>query len=260
MWNKVSPADEDNRVTLACNLLLIETPNGRVLVETGMGPRWTEKERQRYDLKTLVDHERLLDGLSLENDDVDAVIISHLHFDHAGGAVINRDGKLLPTFPKAKYYVQKGEWDFSTRANARAKASYRAEDLEPLEAAGALVFMDGNTEVLPGVSVHLTGGHTTHHQVVVFESKGNKGVYFADIIPTKSHIPPPWVMGYDHYPLASCDFKSEWLAKAARENWLVVFDHEIEVPWGHVHCGDKDKFTWEALAPETLVHPQLLNK
>ena len=252
MWDKVSPADQANRVPLVCNLLVIETPKGKVLVETGMGPRWTAKEIDRFELKMLINHEAALESVGLHNDDVDAVIMSHLHFDHAGGAVLkDTSGELRPAFPKAKYYAQRGEWQLAKAANSRAKASYRAEDLEPLEKAGVLQLIDGDTEVVPGVWAKVTGGHTSHHQVIYFESEGQKGVFFADIMPTKSHIAPPWVMGYDHFPLDTCDVKSEWLARAASENWLVVFDHEVDVPWGHI----KDvggKFEWQPLSSETL--------
>src|SRR5688572_20855437 len=132
LWNRVSPADEANRVLLACNLLLIQTPNGLVLVETGMGDRWPERERERYEVKTLVDHAEALSSAGYKNDDVKAVVISHLHFDHAGGATRFEQGQLVPTYPKAKYFVQRGEWEFAHNANARAKASYRSEDFEPL--------------------------------------------------------------------------------------------------------------------------------
>ena len=179
------------------------------------------------------------------SDQIDYVVISHLHFDHVGGAVRLEDGKLTPNFPRAKYIVQRGEWDFAFKANARAKASYRPDDFVPLarRAVNSLL-VDGDHEVTPGVWVRVTGGHTSHHQVVVFESGGQKGVYFADIMPTKSHLSPPWVMGYDHFPLASCDVKSDYLARAAAENWLVVFDHEPGIPWGHVTLGDKGKFAF----------------
>ena len=252
LWNRVSPADEQNRVEMHCNLLLIETPNGKVLVETGMGDRWTAKEAERYGLNSLVKPAQMLESLGVSNEEIDYVIISHLHFDHAGGGTILKDGKLVPAFPNAKYIVQKGEWEFAYKANARAKASYRPEDFEPWKEHGVLQLVDGDHEVIPGVHVRVTGGHTSHHQVVYFESGSDKGVYFADIMPTKSHVSPPWVMGYDHYPLASCDIKNEWLTKAAAENWLVVFDHELGTPWGRVKLVDGKKFEFEALPAETV--------
>jgi len=254
LWQKVSPADELNRILLNCNLLLIETPDGRVLVETGMGTRWSPRDRERYGLTTLVDERYPLAQLGLKNDEISAVIISHLHFDHAGGAVREEDGKLKPTFANAKYFVQKGEWDLAHNANARARGSYRLEDFDCLAEFGCLQLVDGDHEVTPGVSVKVTGGHTAHHQVVTFCSEGRQGIYFADIIPTKSHLAPAWVMGYDHLPLASCDVKSAWLAKASREKWLVVFDHEPGVPWGYLKQTDDGKFGFEPLEEETLIY------
>lgn len=256
MWGKLSPADELNRVVLACNLLLIDTGVAKVLIETGMGDRWSDKERERYGLETLVSPEHALDGVGLKPKDIDFVIISHLHFDHAGGATISKEGAIVPTYPNAKYVVQRGEWDFAFKANARAKASYRPDDFVPIEEHKQLLLVDGDYEVTPGVSVRLTGGHTSHHQVVCFESAGQKGVYFADIMPTRSHLSPPWVMGYDHYPLVSCDVKTEYLAKAAAEDWLVVFDHEPGVPWGKVKV-EGNRFEFTAEAEETLKPVQL---
>jgi glyoxylase-like metal-dependent hydrolase (beta-lactamase superfamily II) len=199
-----------------------------------------------------VDSASVLTEIGLANSDIDAVIISHLHFDHAGGATRVIDGKLKPTFPQAKYYIQKGEWEFAHNANARAKASYRPDDYDPLKENGQLAIIDGDTEIVPGVWAKLTGGHTSHHQVVTFESDGNKGVYFADIMPTKSHVSPPWVMGYDHFPLASCDIKSQWLKRAVEENWLVVFDHEPGVPWGQVKMTAEKKYEFVPLSPDSL--------
>jgi len=252
LWNKLSPADQANRVLLNCNLLVIETPSHRVLVETGMGHRWDEKEKERYALESLVEPDQPLAPIGLKAQDIDAVIISHLHFDHAGGATYVKDGEVVPTFPKARYYAQSGEWEFAHNANARARASYRPDDFDPLLKHGQLVLVEGDTEVVPGVWVKLTGGHTSHHQVVQFESEDKTGVFFADIMPTRSHVSPPWVMGYDHYPLASCDAKSEWLANAAAGNWLAVFDHEPGVPWGHIHCDKDGKYSFEPLPEESL--------
>lgn len=251
LWNKLSPADELNRVSMDCNLLFIDTGKHKVLVETGMGERWDQRERERYELHTKVNYDNVVAELGLTNDQIDVVIISHLHFDHAGGAVRLQNDKLVPTFPNAKYYAQRGEWEFAYKANARAKASYRPDDYEPLMAAAQLKLIDGDTEIVPGVWARITGGHTSHHQVIAFESAGKKGVFFADLMPTKSHVSPPWVMGYDHFPLESCDVKSKWLKQAAEENWLIVFDHEPAVPWGHVKVNEK-KFEFVPLAEETL--------
>jgi glyoxylase-like metal-dependent hydrolase (beta-lactamase superfamily II) len=252
LWEKVSPADQLNRIQLACNLLLIETANGRVLVETGMGARWSEKERERYALDSQVDGTQPLKALGLSNDDINFVIISHLHFDHCGGAVRLENGALVPSYPRAKYYVQKGEWELAHNANARARGSYRLDDFEPLAQAGCLHLIEGDCEVVPGVAVSVTGGHTGHHQVITFTSLEQRGVYFADIIPTRFHLPPPWVMGYDHFPLASCQIKDLWLARAYGEGWLVVFDHEMGVPWGRLKAASDNRFEFEPLPQETL--------
>lgn len=259
LWSRESPADQENRVLLACNLLVIESPAGVVLVETGMGSRWSARERQRYEINSLVEPDRALNELGLSNDDVSAVIISHLHFDHAGGAVIEVGGELVPAYPRAKYYVQSGEWALAAQGHPRAKASYRAADYEPLAKYGVLQLIDGDTEIVPGVWARVTGGHTRHHQVVAFESQGQKGIYWADIMPTRCHVSPPWVMGYDHFPLTSCDVKEVLLSQAVDSQWLVVFDHEPGVPWGQVSRAADGKFVFNPLPESSLSERQPLH-
>ncbi len=251
LWSKVAEPDERNRVLLSCNLLLSETGAKRICVDLGMGDRWDDRERERYEIKSLVRSEHVFSSLGLANSDIDAVILSHLHFDHAGGATRFDGEKLVPTFPNAVYYVQRGDWEFAHNANPRARGSYRKDDFEPLKDHGVLKLIDGDLEIEPGVWCRVSGGHTSHHQIALVESEGKKAVFFADIIPTPNHLSPPWVMGYDHYPLQCCDIKQEWLTRAAAEDWLIVFDHETGVPWGHVK-EQYGKFVFSALPQETL--------
>src|SRR5208283_3147929 len=174
LWAREAHPDEENRVLLSCNLLLIDTGRVKVLVETGMGDRWSEVERRRYDLKTMAAPQDVLKDLGLTADQIDYVILSHLHFDHAGGATRLVDGHVVPTYPNARYIAQRGEWDFAFEANARARASYRRDDFLPLQESGQLQLVEGDSEIVPGVFVRLTGGHTSHHQVVYFESRDEK--------------------------------------------------------------------------------------
>jgi glyoxylase-like metal-dependent hydrolase (beta-lactamase superfamily II) len=241
LWEKTDPPDGKNRVTLGLNVALIETAGRRILVDTGMGDKWSDKERSLYR----IDSARTLLGSLRERGlgpaDIDIVINTHLHFDHAGGDTRTLEGRPVPTFPRARYLVQKGEWDDATRPHERSRASYREADIVPLAEAGQVDLLSGDAEVAPGVRVVKVGGHTAHHQMVVVEGGGNTLFIPTDLLPTTSHLPLPFVMGYDLYPVATLEAKRSLLRQAAeRDSWL-LFYHDRETPLGRVRQ-DGDRY------------------
>jgi len=234
VWEKRDPPDERNRVTLGLNVALIESGGKRVLVDTGMGERWTEKEVRLYriDRSTTV-----LGGLracGLGPEDIDVVVNTHLHFDHFGGNTCFEGGRLVPTFPRARYVVQRGEWDDATHPHERSRASYRLDDFVPVAEAGQLDLIEGEAEVAPGVRAVRVGGHTTHHQMVVVESGGETLVVPTDLLPTASHLPLPFVMGYDLFPVATLEAKRKLLDAAVEGGWRILFYHDPRTPLGRV--------------------------
>ena len=234
LWQRTDPPDGKNRVSLALNICLIEAGGKRVLVDTGMGDKWTDKETSLYRL----DRSRtLLDGLAaldLGPEDIDVVINTHLHFDHAGGNTVARDGKLTPTFPRARYIVQSGEWHDATHPHERNRASYIETNYVPVADAGQLDLIEGTQDVVPGVRVTPVGGHTEHHQLVTVEGGGQHLVVPTDLLPTASHLPLPFIMGYDLFPVATLEAKRELLTRVVEESWLVLFYHDCRTPLGRV--------------------------
>jgi glyoxylase-like metal-dependent hydrolase (beta-lactamase superfamily II) len=245
LWERRIPADARNRIPLGMRCLLVEHDDGLVLVDTGLGNKEDAKFRDIYgvdnagaDNAGADGRTRLEDGLralGYRPEDVRRVVLTHLHFDHAGGATY-RDaaGAIRLTFPAARHTVQRGEWDYATRPNERTGASYLPPNYVPLAEAGALDFVDGEVEVVPGVRVLPTPGHTPHHQSVLVESAGETLCFLADLVPTAAHLPLPWIMGYDVEPLVTLETKRRLLARAAAEGWLVMFEHDAAVAWGRV--------------------------
>jgi glyoxylase-like metal-dependent hydrolase (beta-lactamase superfamily II) len=248
VWERTDPADEKNRVTLALNMALIETAGMRILVDTGMGDKWGERESRMYR----IDRSRTLLGslaeLRLGPDDVDMVVNTHLHFDHAGGNTRSVDGRIAPTFAKARYVVQKGEWHDATHPHERNKASYLEENLAPVAEAGQLDLVEGDAEVAPGVRVVRVGGHTAHHQIVVVEGGGRHLVIPTDLLPTTSHLPLPWVMGYDLFPVDTLEAKRRLLEQAAGEGWDMLFYHDSRRPLGRIRSSE-GRFVAEEVQP-----------
>jgi glyoxylase-like metal-dependent hydrolase (beta-lactamase superfamily II) len=227
LWNRVAPADERNRIQMGMNCLLIEGEGKRVLVDAGSGAKNDAKFREIYAIER---PEGLLEELAAAGvapEQVDAVAMTHLHFDHCGGGTARgEDGSVRPTFPKATYYVRRREWDDAHEANERNRASYFSENYDPLEKAGQLKIHDQDLEILPGVTMRLLPGHTLGHQGVFFDIPGERALYTVDLIPTAAHLPLPYIMGYDLYPMTTLETKRRKLAQATKENWLLLFEHD----------------------------------
>ena len=240
LWERRIPADERNRIQLGMRCLLIEHDDGPILIDTGAGNKETEKFHDIYGIENPGRNGRTMleDALAeagFSPDDVRIVISSHLHFDHAGGNTY-RDaaGVVRPTFPKARYVIQRGEFEYATHTNERTAASYFPHNFVPVREAGLIDFADGEKEIVPGVRVIPTPGHVPFHQGVLIESEGERAFYLADLVPTQAHLPLPWIMGYDVEPLVTLETKRRILARAVAEGWLVVFEHDAGTPWGTV--------------------------
>ena len=244
VWEKSDPPDEKNRVSLGLNVALVESAGKRILVDTGMGDKWGEKETRMYRLDRSATLLGSLRARGVSPEDVDIVVNTHLHFDHAGGNTRLVDGKAVPTFPRARYVVQKGEWEDATHPHERNRASYRDENFVPLAESGQLETVEGEVEIAPGVRVVPVGGHTAHHQMVVIEGGGRTLAIPTDLLPTTSHLPLPFVMGYDLFPVGTMEAKRRLLDRAARGNWLLLFYHDPRVPLASVRR-DGERFVLE---------------
>lgn len=234
MWDKLNPADGLNRIELGLNCLLIQTPDNKIFVDTGIGEKLNERFKDIYRVERDFSLIEILHRRGIEPEDIDKVINTHLHFDHCGGNTVKKGGKSVPTFPNAQYIIQKQEWYDATHPNERTKASYLRENFVPLEENAQLLLVDGEHEVSKGVKVIVTNGHTQGHQSVLIESDGSKAIYFGDLIPTTSHIRISYIMGYDLYPLDIIKKKKDILQTALNEHWLLIFEHDPERPFAYI--------------------------
>ncbi len=236
LWSRRIGADDRNRIPLAMRPLLIRTAGTTVLVDTGIGDKEDEKFRRIYGVENAGSPTRLQDSLreaGCDPEEVDVVLSTHLHFDHAGGHTLRgADGEVRPAFPGARYLARRGEWEYAHRDNERIQASYLAHNFDSLREAGVLELLEGDEEVLPGVRTIRTPGHTPHHQSVLVEAGGTTICYLADLVPTRAHLGLPWIMGYDVEPLVTLETKREVLSRAGREGWILVFEHDPEVAAG----------------------------
>jgi len=242
MWEKKMPPDARNRVTLAMNCLLIRAGGKRILVETGAGDKLNAKARDIYGL----DGPFLQDELreyGLRPEDIDIVLNTHLHFDHCGGNTRVEKDKVVPAYPNARYIVQRGEFEHAMNPNERDRASYIPENYAPIEAAGMYSLLDEDAVITPGVEVIRVPGHTADMQAVKLTGGGKTAFLFADLIPTTAHLPLPWILGYDLYPMTTLENKKRWIPEVVREGWLALFSHDARVPAAFLR---ERKGQWEA--------------
>ena len=232
LWSRVAPPDEQNRVRLNMNCLYVEAAGERILVETGIGDKWGAKQTAVYGIereRPLGESVRAIAGRAPE--EISVVVNTHLHFDHAGGnTMLDREGRPIPTFPNARYFVSRAEYEHAESPHERDRASYLPDNWRPLAESGQLELKPESYEVVPGMYVETIPGHSRTMQCVRLERGGRTLFCFADLVPTRAHVNLAWVMGYDLYPVETLEAKKRLLPRAAREGWLCLFYHDADEP------------------------------
>ena len=231
MWGKLVETDELNRTQLQTNCMLVRMPDRNVLIECGMGRKYSDKLRAIYDLRDDVTLVKSLAAAGLQPEDISAVIVTHLHLDHAGSCTRPAPGSssAVPTFPNATYYVQRGEWQCATHPNPITRGTYIAENFVPLQQAGQLRLLEGDCEPIPGIRVRRTGGHTDNHQSVFVESEGRTIVFMGDICPFAFNLRPAYNTSFDHHPLDSMRTKGAILAEVIQNGWMIWLYHDTKI-------------------------------
>ena len=236
LWAKFFPPDDQNRIKLSMNCVLIEAGDERVLIETGIGDKWSQKHRDIYGIER---RRSLDDSLQVFADvgakDITIVVNTHLHFDHAGGNTrLNDNGDTVPVFPNARYFVSRAEYEHAEAPTERDRASYFPDNWRPLAESGQLELQDAEYEVVAGLRMETQPGHNRSMQCWRLQQNGETLFGFADLIPTRAHLPFAWVMGYDLYPVETVEAKKRLLPRAARENWICLFYHEPDQPLARI--------------------------
>ena len=239
MWSKKVTPDAQNRLETGLNSLLVRTGKKNVLIETGIGNKLPEKLVQVYKQPAKLPDNLHAAGVAPE--DIDIVINTHLHFDHCGWNTVRKDGRIAPTFPRAKYYAPEGEWQYARHPSERDAISFISDNYDPLVESGQMTLLRGGEEIVPGISVKTFPGHTAHMQAVIVTSGGLTACYISDLIPTSAHIDIVWGMAFDLFPLQTIASRKQYYAQAIPERWLTVFTHDDQTPWGFVEHGERNK-------------------
>ena len=231
LWSKVCPPDDQNRIRMNMNCLFIDTGDQRILIETGIGEKWSAKHIEMFGIRRQRGLAASLRSVGVEPDSISIVINTHLHFDHAGGNTsLNGDGQAVAAFPNARYFVSKSEVEHAESPSERDRASYLPDNWRPLIASGQLELKDSNYEVASGLSMETYPGHNRSMQCWRLDREGQTLFGFADLVPMRAHVPFAWIMGYDLYPAETLEAKKKLLPQAAREGWLCLFYHDPDEP------------------------------
>lgn len=251
LWSRLAPPDEENRVRLNMNCLYVEAGRERILFETGIGTKWSERETKIYGItreRSLSESLERIAGVSAG--EITIVVNTHLHFDHAGGNTrLDDEGKALATFKNARYFVSRDEYEHAESPHERDRASYMPENWRPLLESGQLELKEAEYEVAPGLRMETVAGHSRTMQCIRLEREGRTLYGFADLVPTRAHLSLPWIMGYDLYPVETLEAKRKLLPQAAREGWLCLFYHDPEAPLCYIK-EEQGRLSAEALEDE----------
>jgi glyoxylase-like metal-dependent hydrolase (beta-lactamase superfamily II) len=241
LWERRAPADEKNRILLGANTVIVRTGRHTVAIETGLGAKLPPKLREIYGAS-----ERLpqsLEAAGVRAEEVDIVINTHLHFDHCGWNTRRDDaGRIVPTFPNARYFAHRGEVEHGHKQLERDAVSYISDNYDPLIESGQMTLIEGEgREIVPGISCEVFPGHTAQLMAVHVESAGQHACYVSDLIPTSAHLDVTWVMGYDLFPLTCIEQRKRFYSRAIPEQWLILFTHDHHFPMGRVEWDAKGK-------------------
>ncbi len=232
LWSRACPPDEQNRILMNMNCVFVESGDERILIETGIGEKWTEKHTTMYGItreRPLAESLRKIAGVAPE--EITIVVNTHLHFDHAGGNTsVNGEGKPVPAFPNARYFISRHELEHAQGPSERDRASYFPENWQPLIESGQLEAKEAEYEVVPGLRLETHPGHNRTMQCWRLQSGGQTMFGFADLVPMRAHVSYPWIMGYDLFPLETLEAKKKLLPQAAREGWACLFYHDPDEP------------------------------